>query len=142
MSAQNNAQLARELYEAFNKNDLAKAVALAAEDVEIEFVPFGVTFRGHQGYNDYLGGFRRAFPDITVTVTNQVANENQVVKEFTWRGTHTGPLMSPAGEIPPTNRTVEGGRFCEVYEIKNGKFAVGRNYQDVASWLRQLGLVP
>ncbi len=142
MSAQENVQLAGEITEAFNKNELAKAVALAAEDVEIEFVPFGATFRGHQGYNDYLGGFRQAFPDITVTVTNQVANENQVVKEFTWRGTNTGPLVTPAGEIPPTNRTVEGGRFCEVFEFKNGKLVALRNYQDVASWLRQLGLVP
>ena len=49
MSAQDNAQLVRELYEAFNKNDLAKAVALAAEDMEVEFVPFGQTFRGRQG---------------------------------------------------------------------------------------------
>lgn len=38
MSAQDNAQLAQEFYEALNKNDLAKAVALATEDVEIEFL--------------------------------------------------------------------------------------------------------
>ena len=142
MSAHDNAQLVRELYEAFNKGDLAKAIALAAEDMEVEFVPFGQTFHGRQGFNDFIGGFKRAFPDLIVTVTNQVATENQVVNECTWRGTNTGPLVTPAGEIPPTNRKVEGGRFCEVYEIKNGKLAADRNYQDVASWLRQLGLVP
>ena len=53
MSAQDNAQLVRELYEAFNKNDLAKAVALAAEDMEVEFVPFGQTFRGRQGFKGF-----------------------------------------------------------------------------------------
>jgi steroid delta-isomerase-like uncharacterized protein len=118
------------------------AAALAAEDMEVEFVPFGQTFHGRQGFSDFIGGFKRAFPDLIVTVTNQVADENQVVNECTWRGTNTGPLITPMGEIPPTNRKVEGGRFIEVYEIKNGKLAVDRNYQDAASWLRQLGLVP
>ncbi len=141
MSAQDNAQLARELYEAFNKNDLAKAVALATEDVEIAFIPFGQTFRGHQGFSDFMGGFKRAFPDLIVTVTNQVATENQVVNECSWKGSHTGALMSPSGEIPPTRKTVTGAVFCEVWGFKNDKVASIRNYQDVSSWLRQLGLV-
>jgi hypothetical protein len=70
-----------------------------------------------------------------------VVTEDQVVNECRWRGTHTGPLQSPAGEIPPTGKTVEDAVFCEVWGIKDGQLATLRNYQDVSSWLRQLGLV-
>lgn len=142
MSAQNNAGIARKLYEAFNKQDLDSCLALATEDVEVVLTPFNQTFHGHAGFKDFMVGFKRAFPDLTVTVTNQVATDDQVVSECRWRGTHTGPLMSPAGEIPPTGKAVEGAVFCEVWGLRNGKVASLHNYQDVSSWLRQLGLVP
>src|SRR5439155_25479150 len=114
----------------------------ANEDVEVVLIPFGQTFHGREGFRQFMAGFKQAFPDLAVTVTNQVASEDQVVNEFRWRGTHTGPLMSPQGEIPPTGKPVEGAVVCEVLGIRNGKVASLRNYQDVSTWLRQLGLVP
>jgi steroid delta-isomerase-like uncharacterized protein len=142
MPAQDNAAFARRLYDAFNRGDLEGAATQATEDVEIDLVPFGMTFRGRQEFRDgFMGGFKRAFPDLTVTVANQVAAEDQVVNECTWRGTHTGPLASPGGEIPPTGRAVEGARFCEVWRIRDGRLARLVNYQDAATWMRQLGLV-
>lgn len=141
MSAQENAALARKLYNAFNKHDLEACLALATEDIEVVLVPFGQTFKGKAGFREFMEGFARAFPDLTITVTNQLATEDHVVSECSWRGTHSGPLMSPQGEIPATGKTVEGAVFCEVWGIKNGKVASLRNYQDVSSWLRQLGLL-
>ncbi len=141
MSAQENAKLARDLYALFNEHQLEKADALATADVEVLLVPFNQTFRGREGFLQFMSGFERAFPDLVITVANQVATEDQVVSECTWTGTNTGPLVTPAGEIPPTGKRVEGGRFCEVWKIKNGKVAILHNYQDAASWLRQLGLV-
>jgi len=142
MSAQSNAKMCRELYELFNKKDLDGTVAMASEDVEVDLIPFGQTFRGPAGLREFEQGFATAFPDLTITVTNQVATEDQVVNECTWTGTHTGPLQTPTGTIPPTGKKVEGGRFCEVYAFKNNKIVSVRNYQDPAGWLRQLGLVP
>lgn len=141
MSAQDNAALARKLYDAFNNQNLDACLALATEDIEVVLVPFGQTFNGKAGFREFMTGFAQAFPDLTITVTNQIATEDQVVSECNWRGTNTGPLMSPQGEIPATGKTVEGAAFCEVWGIKNGQVASLRNYQDVATWLRQLGLV-
>jgi steroid delta-isomerase-like uncharacterized protein len=142
MPAQDNAALARRLYDAFNRGDLEGAASLATDDAVIELVAFGQTFRGREAFRDqFMGGFKRAFPDLTVTVVNQVATDDQVVNECTWRGTHSGPLATPTGDIPPTNKTVEGGRFCEVWAIRGGKLAKLVNYQDAATWMRQLGLV-
>jgi predicted ester cyclase len=87
-----------------------------------------------------MQGFKGAFPDLQINITHQVATENEVVSEFTARGTQTGPMMTPAGEIPPTGRIVDF-TVCEVWSVKNGKVASLRNYQDSASIMRQLGLV-
>lgn len=142
MSVQDNAIMARKLYKAFNQHDFDSCLAMAMDDIEIILIPFGETFRGHAGFKEFMGGFKKAFPDLTITVTNQVVTEEQVVNECSWTGTHTGPLMSPTGDISPTGKTVDAGRFCEVWGIRDGKLASLRNYQDVSSWLRQLGLAP
>lgn len=142
MSAQDNKKMAQQLYEAFNKQDFDSCLAMATDDVEVVLIPFDQTFHGHAGFKEFMGGFKNAFPDLKVTLTNQVTTDDQVVNECSWTGTHTGPLMSPAGEIPPTGKKVEGAQFCEVWGIKNDKLASLHNYQDVSSWLRQLGLVP
>lgn len=141
MSAENNAALAQELYDAFNRRDYEHDLDLVGRDMEVTLIPFGQTFHGREGFRAFMQGFTEAFPDISIQVTNQVATGDQVVNEFTARGTHTGPLMTPAGAIPPTGRTVDL-TVCEVYRIKDGKFVSLHNYQDAASLMRQLGLIP
>ena len=142
MSAQENAALAQKLYQSFSENRFDEAVALAADDMETVLVPFGQTFHGPEGFRNFMMGFKSAFPDITINrVINQIATDEAVVSEFTARGTHTGPLMTPAGEVPPTGRTVDF-TVCEVWQIRDGKVASLHNYQDAASLMRQLGLLP
>ena len=36
----------------------------------------------------------------------------------------------------------EGARFCEVWTMRGHEIEKLVNYQDVSTWLRQLGLVP
>ena len=142
MSAQENAALAQKLYELFSNNQFDEAVALAAEDMEVVLVPFGQTFHGPEGFRNFMMGFKTAFPDIIINqVVSQIATDEAAVSEFTARGTHTGPLMTPAGEVPPTGRTVDF-TVCEVWQIRDGKIASLHNYQDSASLMRQLGLLP
>lgn len=139
MSAQDNMALSKKIYQLFSNNQFDNALALATEDVEIVLTPFGQTFHGHEGFSNFMQGFKGAFPDLQINITHQVATENEVVSEFTARGTQTGPMLTPAGEIPPTGRTVDF-IVCEVWSVKNGKVASIRNYQDAASIMRQLGL--
>jgi predicted ester cyclase len=86
-----------------------------------------------------MQGFKGAFPDLRIAVTNQVATEDSVVSEFTARGTHTGPLQTPAGAIPPTGRIVDFV-VCEIWKMRNGQLASLHNYQDAAAIMRQIGL--
>ena len=141
MSAQANKNLANTIYKHFSNNDFDSVLAHTNEDVEVVFTPAGQTFRGAQEFIQFMQGFKMAFPDITLEVTNQAATDDQVVSEFIAKGNHTGPLMSPAGEIPPTGRYAEWP-VCEVWQVRDGKLAKITNYQDSATMLRQLGLLP
>jgi steroid delta-isomerase-like uncharacterized protein len=140
MSAQDNVKIARKNYEAFNHRDFDGGVAQAAENIELLNVPLGVTLHGPEGYRQYIQGWATAFSDSQVEVTNIVAGEEGAVIEFRGRGTHTGPLNGPAGEIPATGRSVDIP-FCEVMQIKNGKISSIHTYYDAATMMGQLGLM-
>lgn len=139
MSASENAALARRMYELFSTGQSEDVLQYAADDIEVVLHPFGQTFHGHDGFRQFMSGFTTAFPDIKIMINNQVADDSQVASEFTAVGTHSGVLSTPAGDVPPTGRTVEF-TACEVWTVRNGKVSSLRNYQDAASIMRQLGL--
>jgi predicted ester cyclase len=76
-----------------------------------------------------------------VTLDDQVAEGDRVTSRWKGSGTHSGPLMMPAGTIPPT------GRSITFDEIRIDRCAGGRI---VESWFipdrlglwQQLGLIP
>ena len=139
MPAQDNTTLAQAIYQAFNDNDLDAALAYVAADIELVLMPFDQHFYGLEGFRDFMQGFKLAFPDCTVNLINQVATENGVVNEFMARGTHTGPLSGPNGQVPATGRNINYP-VCEVWEIKDGKLTKLRNYFDTGTLRQQLGL--
>ena len=81
---------------------LDKSLALFAEDCEVIDVPSGMTSRGPNGYKQVILFFEDGFPDSGIEITNMFATENQAAVEFTGRGTNTGPLHMPTGDLPPT----------------------------------------
>ena len=140
MAPQDNAALSRAIYDAFNQGDFERALQDASEDVEIVFIPTGQTFRGRQGFADFMRGHKTAFPDVRIAVTNQIAADTYVVNEFVAHGTHTGPLATPTGTIAPTGRRATF-TVCEVCQFQGGKLTSVHNYQDLVALLRQLGLI-
>ena len=146
MTVQENIALSRSLLDLFNSHQsdpawLDKIVVHIAEDCEFLDVPTGRTLRGPEGYSQMALFFAEGFPDGTVEVTNVFATEDQSVIEFTGRGTNTGPLHMPMGDIPPTGKYSEV-RFCSVNRAVSGKVVSIHQYFDVMTMLQQLGLVP
>ncbi len=144
--AQETVTLVEALYDLYNSHPsdpawLDKSLAFFAEDCEVIDVPSGVTSRGPDGYQQVILFFEEGFPGSHIEVTNLFASEEQAVVEFIGRGTNTGPLHMPTGEVPPTGRAVEL-RFCDVYRISKGKIASYRSYYDALGFLQQLGLIP
>ncbi len=86
---------------------------------------------------------RKAFDISTITALVALNNEfyERAVVEFIARGVHTGVLHSPAGDIQPSGRKFEL-RFCDVYQLRNGKIARHATYYDALGFMQQLGVIP
>ncbi len=146
MTAQDNLVLTRSLLDLYNSHQsdpawLDKSVAAFAADSTFTDIPSGRTLPGSEGYKQLVLFFVEAFPDSRIEQTNAFATEDQVVLEITGRGTNTGPLHLPTGDVPATGRSAEQ-RFCDVTQFRNGKIVSFHIYYDLMTLLRQLGLVP
>jgi steroid delta-isomerase-like uncharacterized protein len=137
MATLDNAGIIREMYSAWNDKDMDRYASFATADARMTSVPFGAKL----GFREYGEGWARAFPDGKIELMNLVAQGDMVVGEFTGRGTHTGGLKGPTGEIPATGRRVEMS-FVEVYRLRNGKISEGKIYFDTGTMLAQLGMSP
>ena len=139
-----NATVVRDLFEAFNSHDLDRASAMVTEDFELtDFAAEGQTFRGPEGLRQWFQTFLTALPDARTELINVVAaaDDEWVFSEHVGRGTHTGPLVGPSGELPSTQTTSEL-RMCEVYRIEDGKIAIMRAYYYGATMMRKLRVFP
>ena len=139
MSAKDNAATVRAINDAFNDRDWDYAMSKAADDAEWVNVPTGQTFRGPEGVRQFLEGWATAFPDSRVETTNVIADEHGAVLEFVGRGTQTGTLRGPLGDLPPTGRHVETP-FVQVVQFRDGKITRARLYFDLAGMMQQLGV--
>lgn len=139
MSIVDNIAVAKTFHEAWDERDPDKGASIIADDCVFVDVPRGEKQIGPDGYRKDYERWRAAFPDGRVKITNVITQGDWVVIEFTNSGTNTGALKSAIGEFPPTNRKVDV-LYCSVMQIKYGKVVSGRDYYDVSSILRQLGL--
>jgi steroid delta-isomerase-like uncharacterized protein len=144
MSSNSIAESATEVviryYAAYNRRALDDAAALVADDVEWINLPLGVTHRGREEFRRFLQNYTSAFPDSRVEVTGTFACGDHVAVEFTARGTHAGPLEGAGATIPATGRSIDI-RLCEIIEVRDGSIVRGRSYWDLATMMRQLGLL-
>jgi ketosteroid isomerase-like protein len=97
--------------------------------------------RGLDAFKGYEQAFHRAFPDGRLVLKSAVESGDHIVVEGSFVGTHTGPMVSPMGEIPPTNRPLDL-RFSDHFEVRDGKIVAHRIYYDQMAFLGQLGLLP
>jgi len=134
-----NVSLARSLYEAFNERDFDSLADYVTPDAKITIVGSGDIYDGAEGARRYNVMWAEGFPDGQITIDNVVAAGDDVVIEFTGRGTHTGTLATPVGSIPATGRAVTL-QLCDVLRIRDGKVASQRTYFDSASLMSQLGV--
>jgi predicted ester cyclase len=121
-------------------NDMAKGEldkAPYAEDAEISD-PTG-KYKGKAQILQSFKVWKTAFPKATGEVTNQIAMGEQVVSEILFKSTHTGPLVSATGTIPPTNKAVEF-KVMNITSFRNGLIQRERSYFDQADLMRQLGI--
>jgi predicted ester cyclase len=67
--------------------------------------------------------------------------EDAAAVELVFMGTHTGPLATPNGVIPPTGRRVTL-QSASILRFKEGLIASEHAYPDQLDFMTQLGLMP
>ena len=117
------------------KGDLDKAPY--AEDAETSD-PTG-KFKGKNAILASFKAWKTAFPQGTAEVTNQIALGDQVTSEILYKATHTGPLVSATGTVPPTNKPVVL-KVMQISSFRNGLIQRERSYYDQTDFMNQLGI--
>ena len=117
--------------------DLDAVGATLAPDVSAE-AP-GVTFESREPLLGWMRGFFDAFPGIEHVVDRLDVRDGRAVADLRVIGTHTAPLASPQGSIPPTGRTMELHAHNEM-QIEDGVITSVRIAFDPGELMSQLGL--
>jgi steroid delta-isomerase-like uncharacterized protein len=135
---QGQSTVAHQIIDTFSQGNIDGLRALVDPDVVYEEIGTGRRVQGADAYLDLLRGWRQAFPDVGGKVTSDIQSGNQMALEITWAGTHTGPLVTPTGEIPATGKPIEmqASFWCTV---RNGKVVEIHNYIDMLTMLQQIG---
>jgi ketosteroid isomerase-like protein len=129
----------REVLDALSAHDLDRVSAVVDSNFEFVDVGGGDAMHSREEWRAFCGVFVTAFPDLTQDVQLLVDAGDYAFAEVVARGTHTGPLATPDGEIAPTGRTIEVP-FCVVVRARDGLLVDGREYYDAGTLLGQLGL--
>lgn len=132
--------LAAKYNSAFNIHDEAALRSLVAPNARFS-APGDVRLEGKDAVIGYANGWMKALPDAKINVTNEIVSGPWIVQEFTFTGTHTGPLTGPMGTIQATNRKVSG-QCVSISRYENDLNVETRLYFDVVQLLTQLGVMP
>jgi steroid delta-isomerase-like uncharacterized protein len=125
---------------AFNAHDETALYALHAADIKFN-APGGFKATNAKDATAYAMTWLKAFPDGKMKVRSEITSGPWVVQEILMEGTHTAPLDSPTGAIPPTHKKVVG-YGVQILRVEDGKIAEARIYFDQLDQLSQLGLLP
>ncbi|MBA3430548.1 MAG: ester cyclase [Actinobacteria bacterium] len=93
--------------------------------------------RGPEGVKQQAAMYGEAFPDIQMTVEDQLADGDRVVTRWAARGTHQGELMG----VPPS------GNEVAISGITIARVADGQIQEEWTNWdglglMQQIGAVP
>lgn len=123
--------------EVWNRGNFAVVDELIASDYIGHSSRPGDETHGREGYKQFYATLRKAFPDLQVTVEDQIAEGDRVVTRWTARGTHEGEFQG----IPPSGQhgAITG---ITIDRVADGKVVECWTNADDLGMLRLLGAIP
>jgi steroid delta-isomerase-like uncharacterized protein len=137
MSADTKAISRRFLEEAFNSGKLDVVDELVAPEFVNHDAALPEPTVGIEAAKASIKGYREAFPDLRLTVEQQLAEGELVTTRWSARGTHQGELMGMAAT----------GKQATVTGITIDRIVEGRLVESWTNWdtlglMQQLGVIP
>ena len=93
--------------------------------------------RGPEGAKETAKMYRNAFPDVQLSIEDQVAEGDKVVTRWIGSGTHQGEMMG----IAPTGNQVRVDGMT-ISRIEDGKIVEEWEIYDALGMMQQLGAIP
>jgi steroid delta-isomerase-like uncharacterized protein len=116
---------------------MEQLVSLFTDDCVYEDVTMGVVDHGKSEVANFYTLVFGAFPDFKMELTSHFMADNCAGAEWRMTGTHQGNLPG----LPATNKpfSIQG---ATVFELQDNKFSRCSDYWDMASFLKQIGVMP
>ncbi|HUY27600.1 MAG TPA: ester cyclase [Candidatus Binataceae bacterium] len=89
------------------------------------------------GFKQFFSGILSAFPDLRVTLEDQIAEGDKVVTRKRFRGIHSDPFWG----VAPSGKRLEL-EVIDIFRVKKGRLAEHWAQLDVMALLRQIGAAP
>lgn len=102
--------------------------------------PTGQQVTGPAGYVQYTDGFVNAMPDLKGTLIEHKVNGNTVTTRVQGKGTFTGKLHMPQGDVPGNGRKLDLEYQAETEFNAAGKIVRATFSYDMQAFAKQLGL--
>jgi predicted ester cyclase len=139
MSETNKATVRRLVEEVQNRHDLARMDAFFIPDFinHLETPDNSSETNAVERAKDVFRQMFSAFPDLHVTIQDQVAEGDRVVTRKLFQGTHQGTFLG----IAPTGRPIAFA-VIDILRLEDGKVVEHWAIQDRLALMQQLGVVP
>jgi steroid delta-isomerase-like uncharacterized protein len=136
MTEMNKTVSRRVVEEIFNRGELELADELVTADYVGHDPASPELIMGPEGVRRQAAGYRAAFPDMRLTIEDEIAEGDKVVTRWTGRGTHAGDFFG----IAPTGKetTVTG---VTIDRLIDGKIVESWTNWDTFGLLQQLGVI-
>ena len=131
-------EVAKAAVTAYNKKDWNELGNLLAANAVYDEKATNRRLEGSGQIIEALQGWAQAFPDSKGTLIREFVSNDTAILELVWKGVHTGPLQTPTGAIPPSNKPIEVPA-CEVFRVEGGKVRSMSHYFDMLTLLNQIG---
>ena len=141
MSGQDLVGIASGMVDAFNAADWDRVAEHLTSDAVYNELGTQRTINGRDEIIQALQSWKAAMPDVKGTITNSFSDGTTVSLEVSWTGTHTGPLETPDGVIPPSGKS-QTTPASWLLEFEGEKIKESRHYFDMVTLLTQIGAMP
>ncbi len=133
--------LGDKMLKAFNAHDAVAFTKFYSDDAILFDVKGDEMTRGKAAIEKYYSDYFRTFPDAKLEIMQIIASGDQVCFEIVMRGTFTGSLTGPEGDIKPTGlKCVTKAAFLAKL-TPEGLIKEDRTYYDELNWMKQLGII-
>ena len=123
----------QQAFAAWSSHDPDKVVSYYTEDVVYEDVAYGAVNHGRVELRRFAAGFMEAVPDLRLEVVSSSIHNGHGVAEWVLSGTDKG-LYKTGKKF-----SVRG---ASVFEMRGGKCSSNKDFYDLATIMRQVGVLP